>query len=194
MYGQEREPARRGNAPRQIARDLAKLGGKPTPRASELTEVGPETNLVGGGASVRVGGKAQPVASTEVYPGGPPVVAVPSSIAEATDTDAHLVVGADGSAELVDPAAERPEGVAGPEGDGSLKGDEHTGDPREGADAGEQKAVAGNADPGAPGSPTGGQTMTTERVETGGPAPTGAPIESRAPAKAAPAKKATPGK
>jgi hypothetical protein len=151
-----------GRKPRQIAQRLAKLSASArTPRASELDEAGPESNDPRG-ATVAV-------ESTRTSPGagGVAVVAVPREIDKHTDDDARIVVDDEGKAEIAEPPAltrRRGRGVAEPEGDGSLEGEANTADPRKGADEGERKAVEGNADPGAAGSPPGGESMTSERV------------------------------
>jgi hypothetical protein len=147
-----------GRKPRQLATHLAGLGEQRTRKASQLEEVGPETNVAGGGG-VRV-------ESTETYPGGPAVVEESGEIAGHTDDDAHIVVEPDGSTSLVEPPQlERP-ARADVDGDGSLKGEPYESDPRKDADEGERKAVEDNAKPDAPGSPAvAGESMTTERVQ-----------------------------
>lgn len=169
-----------GRKPRQIAQHLAKLAS-PTPRASEMTEALPETN-VPSGATVAI-------ESTVTSPGagGVAVVEVPREIAEHTDDDAHIVVDPEtGEGELVEPPTRRrPEGE--PDGDGSLEGEANVSDPREGAEG--EDPVKRNDDPNAPGSPGGGESMTSERVAVPPQAPAGTP---RAPG--TPPRKGTPDK
>jgi hypothetical protein len=77
--GRDRRTSERGDEPRWISQHLT---GEPTPRASEIVEPTPDTNLGGGGA-IRVG-------STRPSPGAEAVVAEPAEIAGHTDDDSRV--------------------------------------------------------------------------------------------------------
>jgi hypothetical protein len=82
----------RGTEPRWISQHLE---GAPTPRASELVEATPESNVGGGGTIV--------VESTRTAPGGVATVLTTDELAAHTDDDSHLVVDpVTGEAELVE--------------------------------------------------------------------------------------------
>jgi hypothetical protein len=93
--GRDRRTSDRGDEPRWISQHLE---GSPTPRASEIVEATPDTNL-GGGGTVRV-------LSTRPEPGAEVVVAEPAELAEHTDDDSHVRVtvaeGGEQTAELVE--------------------------------------------------------------------------------------------
>jgi hypothetical protein len=148
--GRDRNTTNRGDEPRWISQHLA---GAPTPRASEIVEPTPDSNL-GGGGTVRV-------TSTRPEPGAEATVAVPSELAEHTDDDSHVRIVAREGGEL-EPELVEVEPVE------PLR---TVGEPVEGAPAGSPPAPLEGAPevepvdngPGSEGSLDGGEVFTRER-------------------------------